>query len=105
MYGREQASELNNAAQYTAATCFGPTSMATLSLMLIDNLSHDVIDYVTHLAPPTNCLVGGDFNAWHDTFEPGVQSAHQGAELARWSSDSCMDFIGTPGELTQTAGH
>ena len=68
-------------------------------------LSPDVIDYVTHLAPPANCLVGGDFNVWHDTFEPGVQSAHQGAELARWSSDSCMDFIGTPGEPTQTAGH
>ena len=29
-------------------------------------LSLDIIDYVTHLAPPPNCLVGGDFNAWHD---------------------------------------
>jgi ribonuclease HI len=68
-------------------------------------LSLEVIDYVTHLAPPSNCLVGGDFNSWHDTFEPGVQSAHQGAELARWSSESGMDFIGTPGEPTQRAGH
>jgi hypothetical protein len=38
-------------------------------------------------------------------FEPGVQSAHQGAELACWSSDSTMDFIGTPGEPTHRAGH
>ena len=68
-------------------------------------LSLEVIEYVTHLAPPTNCLVGGDFNAWHDMFEPGVQTAYQGTELARWSSDSAMDFIGTPGEPTHRAGH
>ena len=68
-------------------------------------LSLEVIDYVTHLAPPSNCLIGGDFNAWHDMFEPGVQPVHQGAELARWASDSGMDYIGTPGDPTQRAGH
>ena len=68
-------------------------------------LSPEVIEYITHLSPPANCLVGGDFNAWHDMFEPGVQSVHQGAELACWLGDSAMDFIGTPGEPTQRAGH
>jgi Endonuclease-reverse transcriptase len=65
----------------------------------------EVIDYVTHLSPPTKCLVGGDFNAWHDMFEPGIQTLHQGAELARWATESGMDFIGTPGAPTQRAGH
>lgn len=64
-----------------------------------------MLNYVTHLAPPPNCLIGGDFNAWHDMFEPGVQSVHQGAELARWAGESGMDFIGTPGVPTQRAGH
>jgi len=49
--------------------------------------------------------LGGDFNTRHDMFEPGVQSAHQGGELARWSSGSGMDFISTPGEPTQRSGH
>ena len=38
-------------------------------------------------------------------FEPGVQSVHQGAELARWARESGMDFIGTLGVPTQRAGH
>ncbi|RAL60503.1 hypothetical protein DID88_000278 [Monilinia fructigena] len=65
----------------------------------------EVLDYVTHLTPSPKCLVGGDFNAWHDMFEPGVRSTHRGADLARWSSESNMDFIGTPGEPTHNAGH
>ena len=68
-------------------------------------LSLDIIDYVTHLAPPPNCLVRGDFNAWHDMFEPGVLPTHQGPELASWSASSGMDFIGAPGESTQRLGH
>ena len=67
-------------------------------------LTPEVIDYVTHLTSQSNCLVG-DFNVWHDMFEPGVQTAHQGAELAGWSSDSGMDFIGIPGDSMQRAGH
>jgi hypothetical protein len=63
-------------------------------------LNPQVLNYVTHLVPPPNCLIGGDFNAWHDMFEPGVQSVHQGAELAQWSSESGMDFIGVLGAPT-----
>jgi hypothetical protein len=68
-------------------------------------LTLEVIDYVTHLSPPSKCLVGGDFNARHDMFEPGVQPAHQGAGLARWATESGMDFIGTPGAATHNLGH
>ncbi|RAL66684.1 hypothetical protein DID88_006366 [Monilinia fructigena] len=38
-------------------------------------------------------------------FELGVRSTHRGADLARWPSESNMDFIGTPGEPTHNAGH
>ena len=68
-------------------------------------LTLEVIDYITHLMPPTNCLVGGDFNTWHNMFKPRVQANHQGAELAHWSRASAMDYISVPGEPTQRAGH
>ena len=35
-------------------------------------LSLEVIQYITHLVLPSNCLVGGDFNVRHDIFEPGA---------------------------------
>ncbi|RAL60424.1 hypothetical protein DID88_000199 [Monilinia fructigena] len=50
-------------------------------------------------------LVGGDFNAKHDTYEPGVLSATQGATLSNWSQDTGMDFIGEVGIPTHRAGH
>jgi hypothetical protein len=65
----------------------------------------EIIDYVTHLLPPRNCLIGGDFNAWHSMFEPGVTDTNRGGELAAWSSTSGMDYIGNPGEATHDAGH
>lgn len=67
--------------------------------------SDEVIDYVTHLAPPPKLLVGGDFNVWHDHFEPGVQPLHRGGELADWSIASAMDYIGDAGVPTQKRGH
>jgi hypothetical protein len=80
----------------------------TLFTILSDNRQPQdphVIDYVIHLTPPQRCIVGGDFNAKHDTFEPGVQTSHGGGDLAQWSSDSGMDYIGEPGRATQSAGH
>jgi hypothetical protein len=67
--------------------------------------TQEIIDYVAHLAPPSSCLVGGDFNAWHDMFEPGVADTNRGGELAAWSSASGIDYIGNPGEVTHDAGH
>src|ERR1700712_862282 len=64
-----------------------------------------VLDYVIHLEPPPNCLIGGDFNVWHDTFEPGVETKGRGGELADWASAADMDFIGAPGEPTHRKGH
>ncbi|KAG0152633.1 hypothetical protein PDIDSM_1113 [Penicillium digitatum] len=64
-----------------------------------------VIDYVTNLAPPQNSLIGGDFNARNEAFEPGVANANRGGEIAQWSSDSGLDFIGERGVPTHQAGH
>jgi hypothetical protein len=65
----------------------------------------EVYDYVTHLDPPIRCIVGGDFNVHHDMFEPGVTTAHRGAELAKWAAESGMDFIGIPGVPTHELRH
>jgi ribonuclease HI len=65
----------------------------------------EVIDYITNLTPVPNCLAGGDFNARHDTFEPGIADTYRGGELARWASSSGMDYIGEPGVATHNAGH
>jgi hypothetical protein len=65
----------------------------------------EIIDYIIHLVLLPKCLIGGDFNAKYDTFEPGVQPVNRGTELARWSVDSSMDFIGIPGESTYRAGY
>ena len=64
-----------------------------------------VIEYTTHLTPPPRCVAGGDFNAKHDTFEPGIQAEHGGGDLAQWSADTGMDYIGEPGRATHRAGH
>ncbi|RAL62912.1 hypothetical protein DID88_004753 [Monilinia fructigena] len=49
---------------------------------------------IVWLEVPSDFLIGGDFNAKHDMFEPGVESSNQGASLAAWSLDSGADFIG-----------
>ena len=65
----------------------------------------DVIQYVSCLTPPPLCLVGGDFNARHESFEPTITAANGGIELARWASNASMDYIGIPGQPTHSAGH
>lgn len=67
--------------------------------------TNKLVDYVTRLRAPPNCLIGGDFNARHSTFEPGVTTYGRGGELAAWSTDSGMDYLGTPGEPTHREGH
>jgi hypothetical protein len=41
----------------------------------------EIIDYVAYLAPLSSCLVGGDFNVWHNMFKPGVADTNKGGEL------------------------
>lgn len=68
-------------------------------------LNQSTLDYITTLTPPPQCLIGGDFNARHETFEPGSTTAHGGGALARWSTDNNIDYIGEPGQPTHQAGH
>jgi hypothetical protein len=65
----------------------------------------EIIDYVAYLAPPSSCLVKGDFNVWHNMFKPGVADTNKGGELAAWSSASGIDYIRNPEEVTHNAGH
>ena len=64
-----------------------------------------VIDYVKNLVPPAKCLVGGDFNVHHDTLNPGIAPENGGPAIAKWATDSGMDFIGDPGVPTHRAGN
>ena len=63
------------------------------------------LHYVINLTPPSKTIIGGDFNAKHDMFEPGIETSQGGSELAKWSTDSGMDYIGQPGKPTHRAGH
>ena len=67
--------------------------------------NNEVIDYLTALNPPRNCLAVGDANARHTDWEPGVIQRYGGAHLARWAVRTNMGFIGTLGEATHRAGH
>ena len=68
-------------------------------------LDNRTLHYIVSLAPPPNCVIGGDLNVRHELFEPGSVTAHGGADVARWSSQNDIPFIGQPGEATHRAGH
>jgi hypothetical protein len=61
--------------------------------------------YIQELTPPSRCVIGGDMNARHESFEPGSVTTGGGSELARWAHIHAMDFIGQPGVPTHQAGH
>ena len=61
--------------------------------------------YIQELTPPSKCVIGGDMNARHESFEPGSVTTGGGSELARWAHIHAMDFIGQPGVPTHQAGH
>ncbi|EDO03066.1 hypothetical protein SS1G_05545 [Sclerotinia sclerotiorum 1980 UF-70] len=63
------------------------------------------MDYITHLAPNAKTIIGGDFNAKHPLWEPGVGAANQGSQLAHWAEAQGMEYLGTPGLATHARGH
>ena len=63
------------------------------------------MDYIVNLTPSLCCLIGGDFNAPHDTFDPGTDNQHYRGELAQWASSSGMSFISKAGNPIQVAGN
>jgi hypothetical protein len=65
----------------------------------------EIIDYVTYLAPFSSCLVGGDFNVWHNMFKLGVADTNKEGKLAAWSSISGIDYIENLRKVIHNAGH
>jgi hypothetical protein len=63
------------------------------------------LTYIQELTPPGRCVIGGDMNARHESFEPGSVTTGGGSELARRAHTHAMDFIGQPGVPTHQAGH
>jgi hypothetical protein len=57
------------------------------------------------LTPPLHCLIGGDFNAKHESFKLGVALANSRTELARWATAALMYYISVLGQPTHRAGH
>ena len=55
---------------------------------------------MTSLVPLVNCVIGGDFNVYHDFFEPRVSNFSHGGELVEWSTNNMIDFIREAGVLT-----
>jgi ribonuclease HI len=64
-----------------------------------------VVDYLTSLVPPGRCIAGGDANANHELWEPGVETRNRGQQIAQWCRDSGMAYTGQAGVPTQRAGH
>jgi len=64
-----------------------------------------VVDYLISLEPSERCVVGGDGNAYNEMWEPGINTANRGGEIAEWSRSSGMVYTGQPGVATQAAGH
>jgi ribonuclease HI len=67
--------------------------------------SDSTLTYVTQFTPAGPTLIGGDFNVWHEHFEPGVVSANGGTLLAQWATTHDLPYIGEPGIATQRSGH
>ncbi|ESZ89587.1 hypothetical protein SBOR_10028 [Sclerotinia borealis F-4128] len=67
--------------------------------------TEQVLTYVIELQPPPGCLIGGDFNAIHETWQPGTENQRGGNELAAWADLAELEFIGERGAPTHTGGN
>lgn len=63
------------------------------------------MNYIINLMPSPCCLIGGDFNAMHDIFDPGADNWHCEDELIWWASSSGISFISEAGNPIQAAGN
>ncbi|KAF4417974.1 RNA-directed DNA polymerase from transposon X-element [Fusarium acutatum] len=71
---------------------------------------HDAYIQATNIlldiTPPSNCVIGGDFNAYHSLWEPDVpQPRNQGNNIAKWAATHRLAYIGEVGVQTHAAGH
>lgn len=63
------------------------------------------LEEVLAIQPSGRLVVGGDFNAGHEMWQPHRITAGRGGDLARWSRNLDMVYTGTPGEATHLEGN
>ncbi|KAJ2900039.1 RNA-directed DNA polymerase from transposon X-element [Zalerion maritima] len=74
---------------------------ATRDLLWVDQQN-----LLLNFTPPPNCIIGGDFNAWHSLWEPGVaQPRNQGNSIAKWAATHRLAYVGEAGVQTHASGH
>ena len=73
---------------------------AILNVYQSQEAPESALTYIQELTPPSRCVIGGDMNARHESYEPGLVTTGGGSELARWALIHAMDFIGQPGVPT-----
>ena len=64
---------------------------------------HEIMNYIINLMPSPCYLIGGDFNAIYNTFNPGADNQHYRDELIQQASSSGMSFINKADNLIQAA--
>ncbi|KAM4063341.1 RNase H domain-containing protein [Hirsutella rhossiliensis] len=59
------------------------------------------LDYLLHQQEvPERCLVAGDFNAHHCSWQLGVRTARHGAAIAEWAAHRGLGLLNAPGKAT-----
>ncbi|KNB15715.1 hypothetical protein FOXG_14138 [Fusarium oxysporum f. sp. lycopersici 4287] len=81
----------------------------TINGMTIVNLyrqndESDALNILIRWPVPERCLIAGDFNARHHTWQTG-QATNRGQEIADWASENDLDLLNTPDIPTNPHGN
>ncbi|KAF4334266.1 reverse transcriptase domain protein, partial [Fusarium beomiforme] len=68
------------------------------------NDERDALNTLLRWAVPERCLVAGDFNARHNSWQTG-QATNRGQEIAGWASENDLDLLNTPDIPTNPHGN
>ncbi|KAL9563791.1 hypothetical protein ACKAV7_012033 [Fusarium commune] len=68
------------------------------------NDESDALNILIRWPVPERCLIAGDFNARHHTWQTG-QATNRGQEIADWASENDLDLLNTLDILTNPHGN
>jgi endonuclease/exonuclease/phosphatase family metal-dependent hydrolase len=68
------------------------------------NDESDALNILIRWPVPERCLIAGDFNARHHTWQTG-QATNRGQEIADWASENDLDLLNTPDIPTNPHGN
>ncbi|KAH7471445.1 hypothetical protein FOMA001_g13039 [Fusarium oxysporum f. sp. matthiolae] len=68
------------------------------------NNESDALNILIRWPVPERCLIAGDFNARHHTWQTG-QATNRGQEIADWASENDLDLLNTPDIPTNPHGN